>query len=45
MNRYEELYRTILLEHDQVFAAQDTAALSAAIEEIAAAGRIFVTGA
>ncbi len=45
MKDYEELYRTLLLEHEKVFAAQDTAALRRAMEEIERAKRIFVTGA
>ncbi len=45
MKSYETLYRTILLEHEKVFAAQDIKELDAAMEEIASANRIFVTGA
>ena len=45
MNGYEALYRTMLLEHEKVFAAQDTEALETAMQEIASAARVFVTGA
>ena len=45
MKTYTELYQMILLEHEKVFAAQDTGALDNAMEEIASAKRIFVTGA
>ena len=45
MKIYEKLYQTILLEHEKVFAAQDIKELDAAMEEIASANRIFITGA
>ena len=45
MQRYEELFRRVLHEHEQVFAAQGEDDLATLIEELCAARRIFVTGA
>ena len=45
MKRYEDLYRTILLEHERVFAAQDRESIDTAMQEIVDAKRIFVIGA
>ena len=45
MQRYEELFRRVLHEHEQVFAAQGEDDLATLLEELCAARRIFVTGA
>ncbi len=45
MDSYQELYQTVLAEHQRVFEAQDEAGLKAALDAIQAAGRIFVVGA
>ena len=45
MNRYEELYETVLQEHLAVFREQDTEALEQLMQLIEAAGKIFVMGA
>ncbi len=42
--RYEQLYNTVLEEHQKVFAAQDVPELEAFMNAIIAAKRIFVMG-